>query len=647
MAAVCAMGTLLSIISIFRVTGIKVKIGSVILLPLAFALLRNSPSRAQANIGLTYPHIPSTLSSTGFHQEFNTYVWNYQFQTKQSVSKKFDVSFQENFRSSMLRLTTESNRWKDDQNFSMLLNYQLLPQLGLQSALSSVVFKDNQSGFNNDVQTHDANFGLRFRPLPNFSASAYLGPKWDNRLQQNDLGTNFVIDMLAENVDFGGYDNNLQLVLGQDDFDRRKNNDLDVSYLIYRTFPEGSTDSLKIFDSYSRRDNYISTLADIESIREKVRGIDNQLNYTVSDGVRIKVHSVLQFKNVELESSSQQGQKQRQRDDHRISNDLNFELHRERLSSNVALSYWSQEQRYDIEIDDSGLPFSRRTAFVTPDNRSNRLSLMANVGYGMSAADSICSYFSVSRFQYDTPDTNNFDDRDELRMNSRLAYFHRFHPSLKLNVDMGVNLYHLVYIFGERSADNNWNRIFRLRPSLEFTPSDRLQLKQTYEVLANYVDYDFEDAKILTKSFIFRKFAMDDSLRWSVGTHTTLALDYRLQLEENGQLSWDQWKERILVTRKSYWLRCSCNYNWQTRMILSPGFTVYSREEWRHSTDQYGIELRNKFATYLSYGPALRFYYFPSNKLHITVDSMRQAVESPDRDRYYLNNIDVKLSWYF
>ncbi len=548
----------------------------------------------------------------------------------------------------MLRLAGEEYKWKDDQNLSLMIDYNLLPGLVLQSGLSSINFLDRQSGFNNDIQTNTASFGFRFTPTPKVSASAYIGPKWDARFNQQDYGSHFSVDLSAYHFDWEGYDNSLQASLGQDRFAVRQNKNFNLNYVVQKEFAPGTADSLRIVTMNRRRDNYTSLAGDIESLRENVKAIYNSLSYRVSGDVSLSLLSVLQFKNVELISYSGTTQlRQRKRNDQSVSNDLVLNIDRERFDSRIRLSYWGQTQRYDIEMGKTGLPFSRRTAFITPDNQSGRLTLSTDTGLKLTRADSLSAYVSVSRFQYDTPDTNNFDDRDELRINSRFIAVHVFSPFLKLELQANVNLYHLVYIFGERSADNNWNRIFRLKPSIDFTPGDRFGFKQSFEVLANYVDYDFEDPNVLTKSFVFRKFAMDDSLRWRIGRKTTLLFDYKLQLEENGQLSWEQWVERVLVTRRSHWMRAFWRYTLNKTFILSPGFTFYQRDEWRHRTDPFGVEVREKSASYSSYGPILRMRYSPSEKLQLVVDSVRQAVLAPNLDRYYINNIELRLNWYF
>jgi hypothetical protein len=211
-----------------------------------------------------------------------------------------------------------------------------------------------------------------------------------------------------------------------------------------------------------------------------------------------------------------------------------------------------------------------------------------------------------------------------------------------------VNLYHMVYIFGERSADNNWNRIFVLRPGLNFKPSSSLKLHQSFEVLANYVDYDFEDPNVQTRSFVFRKFAMTDSLQWRIMPRTRLSFNYRLQLEENGQLYWERWAQNLIANRVKQWFHVSWQYQLPGRIYLTPGYTIYKRDEWRFSSQLPArTQEKEKVSTYMSHGPVLKIHVTPRPNLRLFVDATRYKVSVTDQNDYFVNNIDVGLHWIF
>ena len=590
---------------------------------------------------------PPAISQTflGYRQQFNNYVWQFNGSHSQST-QRWRINFAEQFHSSMLLLGAKEGKWKDDQNLKFDVSYLLHPALSLQTQMTSLVFNDKQSGLNNDIRTHLGSVGLEYTPGSRVAARASAGPKWDVRLNQYDAGLNYNLEVQAKDINLQDYSNDLQFKFEQDRFPVRRNHDLNLHYLVKREFTPGTSDSLNITTSDRRVDNYLSAAGDIESLREGIKGLTNNLSYHIARGMDFKVRSSLLFKNVQVSYAGPAvQQKERRRNDQRINNEIGFLIKRHSYRAYTLLSYWTQQQRYDIRAQDPKSPFSGRTAFITPDNESNRLNLVALAGIRLSAADSLYGYFSTSRFQYDTPDTNNFDDRDELRMNSRLVYAHYFSPFLKAEMQVTLNLYHMVYIFGERSADNNWNRILRFSPVISFTPNEDFRFHQAFEVLANYVDYDFENPQVQTKSFVFRKFALNDSLQWHVTGRSAVFLDYRLQMEENGQLLWDAWAERVLLSRHNQWFHLSWKYTLKKGLTVAPGYTYYRRDEWRHRSDAFGVDVREKAGTHLSHGPVLRFSYAVSQKLHILFDGVRYKVQPIGQNDYYTNTLELSMTW--
>ncbi len=566
----------------------------------------------------------------------------------QQINNRFRVSFVENFRTSVLKLASQGDRWKDDQNASMRLAYRLLPTLEMQGDMQSIVFLDKQSGFNNDVRSFTGTVGFEYTPIPQLYGQAFLGPKWDSRFNQDDRGLNYGVTLRAGNFKWQEYDNNINITVAEDAYDRRRNSNYMTAYRLSREFTENAADSVEIYFSNRRRDNYVSIVGDVESQRENVKGGRNDLFYKLGDFWNLELETLLEFKNVELRQYGETSQeRRRKRNDQRFNNDLSFVLNSDKIKGNFDIAFWMQEQRYDLNVTNADRPFSSRTAFITPDNSSSRLSFNSFLRSRFTNRDSASVYVSLSKFQYDTPDTTNFDDRDELRINTRATVSHWFNPALKVELLASANLYHMVYIFGERSADNNWNRIFLLRPIIEYQPTESLRLFQSFEVLANYVDYDFEDVNVNTRSFVFRKFAMTDSLKFKLMPKTWLLLDYRLQIEENGQLYWDEWAERIISTRTNQWIHGYWRYVPRPGVEINAGYTIYKRDEQRHNTDALGTTRIESAGTYLSQGPVLRLEYFPRASLRLYVDATRYRVSVSDQPDYIINNIEFGFLWYY
>ncbi len=597
--------------------------------------------------GATGSKTPTGVNGIRFRQELNTYVWQLGFRQQWRWNQKWQVYLQEQFKSSLLHLGNNQNKWKDEQDVAVMLNFRLLPKLTLVGDVHSIIFLDKQSGFHNDIHSYGMAAGFHYRPNERLSIKSSAGPRWEKRLLQHDVGRYYALDATADAVEWGDYRNYARVALARDEYDRRKNHDAQIDYRVGRLFSAGSADSLRFFFNQRRRDNYTSEAGDVESLREGAKGVENHLVYGIAANVFLRLQNSFVLRDVELVSfANKQILRRRKRNDEVGDHTLVLDWRPKRWYGRLTLSYIFQSQKYEISRIDERVPFSQRTAFITPDNQSHRLFLSNENMLAIGYRDSVFSYASISRFQYDTPDTNNFDDRDELRINTRLVWAHVFQPSLRGELQASVNLYHMVYIFGERSADNNWNRVFRLRPVLAYTIDKTFRWWQAFEVLANYVDYDFEPADGQTKSFVFRKFAYDDSLRFRLTPRSTLTCDYRLQLEENGELFWEQWKERVLTTRTSHWLQLRWTYRHHSSLEWAPGYTFYVRNEWRHGQNGSSMS-RKKYQSFSSHGPLFALNYLPSKKIRITLDAVRRKVLPFKQKNYYINTIDLRLDVLF
>lgn len=608
----------------------------------AGGILAQPLAGSQQNPGAEWP---VTLR---YRQELNNYLWQLDAGRSFTLTPRLQWQFSEQYRTSMLRLSSSEDKWKDEHAFFTRFGYQLWPALQLNALLRSLSFYDRQTGLFNDVRSHAAGIGLRFTPSPRVRLTAAAGPKWDSRMGFHDHGFFFSGEEALTDLEWGGYLHYLQGTLEMDRYAVRRNHESSLAYAVARVFSPASSDSLRLFTTSRRRDNYTSPLGDVESLREENKGFENLLNYGIGRWAQLFLRASWQFRNVELLSfGSEAAARQRKRNDQLGDHALEVVVARHRLHGRIALNYNTLQQRYDLVTGVVQSPFSQYTAFVTPDNNSNRLQLLTEFNSPVGRRDSLAFYASISRFRYDTPDTNNFDDRDELRINSQVTFGRQLNRALRFELQASASLYHMVYIFGERSADNNWNRILRLRPVLSYTPSPRLQWHNAFEVLANYVDYDFDNLAVQTRSFVFRKFAWDDSLACALSRRSTLKLDYRLQLEENGQLYWADWKERVLTTRASHWLQLRVLFAAAPALSLGPGYGFYSRREWRHDFDALGDALVIPSQKFSSHGPALSIYYTPSRRARFILDGQRRRVHPWQQQRYTINTLDLRLDWLF
>lgn len=175
------------------------------------------------------------------------------------------------------------------------------------------------------------------------------------------------------------------------------------------------------------------------------------------------------------------------------------------------------------------------------DNQSSRTSLLARTILLLSKKDTFSLNYSASLFKYDTPSQLNYDDRDELMYFCTAQYTHQFNQNLKATLTGELQMSHLVFLFAQRSAMNNWNRSVRLSPSITIATKG-FQMSPEFEVLANYTVYDFQSTNGL-QSFSYRLIGCRDTIFFDLGRHYSLQSRISLRYSERGVLYWGNFSE--------------------------------------------------------------------------------------------------------
>jgi hypothetical protein len=256
-------------------------------------------------------------------------------------------------------------------------------------------------------------------------------------------------------------------------------------------------------------------------------------------------------------------------------------------------------------------------------------------------------FSSLQKLQYDTPDLANTDDRDELRFSADIQERHAFSETFEIRTGLAVNYLHQVYIYGEKSGDNNKIRILRFHPEIRWTPSRSFRLSQAAEVLANYVEYDYESLFPGVRSFLYRKFRLEDSVWVSLTPKILLFAHGRIELDENGKLLWSRWLQQRLVDSRSFSWTLSLDYRPFAGLHLMPGFAVYQRKGYRYpetvlpGAGNPGKELNLNFR---NQGPVLKIAYLDERLLFALTASTTQT-RTLNAPKQVLTRIDLNMSW--
>jgi hypothetical protein len=219
---------------------------------------------------------------------------------------------------------------------------------------------------------------------------------------------------------------------------------------------------------------------------------------------------------------------------------------------------------------------------IYTDSEALQSNLRTNLNYFISPKDQLEFKFTLSKYQYDTPDSSdNNDDRDELRIVTGLEYIRQFSSLLKLKLEAYINFFHQVYIFKEKSANNNWNRVFRLSSIVEYK-GKHINNTLKNEILANYTVYDFEQQFYESQSYIFRKYILEDSLTYKLFPKLKVGFRGRYEFEDKGNFYKSEYAQQILQSSESIFLDLFLRFKNIYLMDFDSGIAINNRNDWRH-----------------------------------------------------------------
>jgi hypothetical protein len=531
-------------------------------------------SNGQEQLRPAMAGVPDTLrvSSLGFERVLNTFIWN----GTMFYDRKFngiELAFRQFLRSRLIR--TDQRSVQDEYGDSLTLGVPFLDQWQVRLQQSSSVVSDNRAIDLTKLAQHQVLAGVRVHPSPRVVLGLFGGYEIDAQQDERDEGFAYRAEMGAEDIQLEAFRGSLRGRWTQSLLTRRRPAAGNLDVALVREFGPEAKNTILISYDRLRREFYTSAGPDVQKLYQVSNNIFRRdaSTFEVSEELQVRSSDQLQLffrggllnRTIDRELSYKAftaGSNTLL--DTRIQE---MQLYGEAgtayqpanwLGIDVNLSYREREERHRV-LEEDGVPSSvlerQRRSESRLENIARRTSIASQLRMQISDADELNFAGSASILRYDTPDTTNVDERDELLVTFGFQERHRFSDELTLLVSGDVSLSHLVYLKSVQSANNNWNRVLRFGPGVMFTPSDWFRTVNLAEVLANYTVYDFEDQGALTRSFSFRQASWLDSTSLRLTQLLTLSFVGEIRVYERGILMWDEFKERPqnYFVEQTYW----------------------------------------------------------------------------------------------
>ncbi|MDQ7815511.1 MAG: hypothetical protein RDU14_00635 [Melioribacteraceae bacterium] len=489
-----------------------------------------------------------------FDKQLNTY--NFSTRLRQFYqSNKFFIGLNENFNSTVIKAT--DNNFKDEQYLWLFSQYNISEFYKIGFMLNNNLYSDDRRVAINKASIMNASMFLKLTPLKNLDITPYGGFSSNSQIGEKDNGLLFGTEAGLDKLSLGEFEVSSLLKFQNEDISPRKNTfryfNIDVQSNIDQDF--GNT--ISAFYAHQRKDFYFT--ADQPTIDEF--GIDNNIqsrletNYHLQDRIKflpqnspfsLDAQARVVWRDIErstryvsLTNPSSSAFDSRIQE-FRLEFSSSAEYRTDDVNLSFRFSFAERDEKHQPRKIEglSNIIFNEREINEAQKNNSSKLATIALSGnIKLSNFDNLLISIFHRKLVYDTPSNVNFDDRDELLSIGRIQYEKIFNPYFKAFLNLEGSLNKIVYIFSERSSNNNIKRILKLSSGGTFS-SGKLISTNSAEVMANYTVFDYEELNPNFRSYSFRQFVFRDSTNYQLTNYFRLFITGYLKLSEQGDFKW-------------------------------------------------------------------------------------------------------------
>jgi hypothetical protein len=593
------------------------------------------------------------LSSLSFTRVLNTYVWSGDFQ-KVMHGQIWNAEVHQHIRSRLVK--SSQIAIQDEYQGFISLRARLSEEWNLQLKNVSNVLADNRVIDLGRMAQHQVLAGFEYLPTQSVKGEVSGGYELNSQEDEGDQGFAYMLGFDARRVKLDEFDASLQSSWNQSFLGRRTPRTGDVKLILLRDFGGGVSDSLAINYGTQKSEfytglssSYQKSLGVQHNIFHRDAGvfeIMNQTKYNLDRSFSLNTSFGLSNRLIERGYRFKDNLNPTSLTDSRIQEMQFFGTVSllwsplDWLDADIRLLYTERDERYSVQ--DAPVPNIEqlRAQANKLENTAQRTMFSTALNANVTQNDRIRLVSSVGILRYDTPDASNTDDRDELLVTSGIEILHRFSSHVLLILTADLTLFHLVYLRQEQSANNNWNRVIRLSPSIEYVPTSWFRTIARAEVLANYTVSDYEQQSASIQSFSFRQAMWSDSTVLRLSERIECNFSGSLRIFERGTLKWKEFKEKPeeYYIEKTLWPE----FIWSSAIGLKVGigFRYFGQDRYKYQTNQriftQGIE---------ALGPTVFIEWLGSSTEKITLSGWREEQKNNGTTKATVSNLSIQVGF--
>lgn len=594
-----------------------------------------------------------------FSKQFSTYNLNSSLLTNYEFENlRFGVS--ENFISTIVKSTNNKNI-KDENLFSFFSDYKMMEKLRIGfSANSSRYTGDKKITLSNSSNTNFLFYSI-YNPIESFDLIPFGGYAKNNLLGIEDMGYIYGTELNSNDFMLDNFVINGRAKFLNEDISPRKNTDRFLLVQIKNDFENQFSNNLSANYSEVRKDLYFDTDSITSQHFNIIKNIQSRIERKTYFGDRIKflpqnsnfnvdIFGGVSNRLIDRNTRFKYAPAIKQGDfDYKIE-ELKIDFastinYRSKISDVFfRASYSEKEEKYNAKnIQGANQLFfeNRQKLEFQKNNKSAITSLASTANFKLSKNDDVGFTIFHRKLVYNTQSELNFDDRDELLSIAQISYRRRINYLWNLYAGLEGSINKIVYIFAERSSNNNITRVLKLNSGVNYSGTI-VSSSNFAEVSANYTVYDFEDLNPNYKSFSFRQFLIRDSSSVRLSKKTAIRFFGYLKLSEQAELNWNKFTGRPFRTIQEEYYEPKFEFR-NSGLILSAGLRFYSILNFRYG-DKYK---KQTDSYYKSIGPISEIIYFLNDKIQIKSTGYYEFITNENKINRELANLLLSVNWNF
>ncbi|MEW6703101.1 MAG: hypothetical protein AB1298_10355, partial [Bacteroidota bacterium] len=598
------------------------------------------------------------LITNNFNKQLNTYNFNTVIKHFFN-SDKFFFGISENFNSVITKSTAKNVR--DEQYLWAIAQYNLSEKLKLGLMLNNNIFTDDRQLAINKASVLTTSLYAKFFPAENIEISPSGGFSQNSQIGEKDNGFIYGVEGNIDKYNAGDFDLSSSMKFQNEDISPRKNTLRFISFDANNFFEESFNNTISAYYSQQRKDFYFIA----EPITASEFNITNNIqsrtesNYFIQDRVRFAPeYSSFSFDLQGKISWRGIDRSTRYISITNIANtnyDTRIEEFRIDLAStadytadnfkfSLRFSYSERDEKHQQKKYEgiSSILLDEREKI---EQQKNNTSQLANISIQSKINFSRNDRLTLSLFQrklkYDTPSAFNFDDRDELLSVARILFEKEFNPFFRIFINLEGNLNRLVYIFSERSSNNNVQRILKFSSGGIFTAGN-FSSSNSAEVSANYTVFDYEELNPNFRSYSFRQLALRDSSNFRLNKTLRLFFNGYLKLSEQGDFKWSNFTNKPVRYLSEQYAAPKIFYDY-LGFSFGLGLRYFSLTTFSINN---GVE-KVKVSEYTSIGPLSELSYIVNDRINLNFYGWYEFIRAEDNSKREMANFSIKVSYRF